>query len=126
MRCLYNPNIYGDAALGGPSSFYGFINALEDTSEEKLVTVSRTVGGFEAMSAMVEGSLSMIHIQKRHDDNSLLKTKISHFQCPFSHLQGALPGLIPPNEARRVHENTALNVRNSRKLVVSNPAPRFW
>jgi hypothetical protein len=92
------------------------------TSEGELVTVSRTVSGFGAMSAaMVEGSLSMIHF--RDPENDKIKTEISQLYCPFGHLQGALLGLITPDKARRVHKNTALNARDPRKFLVSDPAP---
>jgi hypothetical protein len=44
VRYLYNPKMYGDSAPGGPSSFYAYVNSVDDTLREKVVTVSRTVG----------------------------------------------------------------------------------
>ena len=81
----------------------------------------------------MEGSLSMIHIRLGENelyknDKMMLrysKTGISHLNCPFSHLQGALLGLISPNKTRRVHKYTALNASNLREFLVSDPAPRL-
>ena len=52
VRYLYSPKMYGDSALGGPSSFYAFINSLKEALREKVVTVSRTVGRCFCISKM--------------------------------------------------------------------------
>lgn len=49
----------------------------------------------------------------------------SKIHCPFSHLQGTVLGLVPPNKSRRVHEDTTLNTGDARKILVSDPAPRL-
>lgn len=55
-----------------------------------------------------------------------LVDQISHLQCLLSHLQSATLGLISSNEARCVHEDTALNARDLREVIVSDTAPELW
>ena len=52
VRYLYKPKMYGDSVSGGPSSFYVFINALRMHGQEKLITVSKTVGRFDVMAGI--------------------------------------------------------------------------
>ena len=47
----------------------------------------------------------------------------SKFHRSFSHLQSAILGLVSPDKARRVHEDTALDTGDARKVLVSDPAP---
>ena len=86
MRCLYNPKMYGESTLGGPSSFYIAVNALDIIQRGKVVTVSRTVGcSFGAMPAVFRMTgLACVTYDKR-GEIGFITTSSSLLLSPTSH-----------------------------------------